>query len=120
MWLLRVGSSQEGCTTDRARVPCGENRGRAGVSATARGEFAEPGGDGLLIAQGLAPAGGARLAGADGVGLHAAARTRERGTVRQSLRRARTPGPPLRIGCERHRATRYFTIGGFVYTQQAD
>src|SRR5215216_4625025 len=82
-----------------------------GVSATARGELAQPGGDGLLVTQRLAAPGGARLAGADGVGLGRAAGPREPGGSRR-CGCGRLPGRLVRVISERHRAENYKTIGG--------
>src|SRR5262245_39807911 len=105
MRLLRVREkgSGMGCTTDLRGVPCGA---LTAVSAPAR-ELAQPGRDGLLIAERLTAPGGAGLAGADRVGLGHTARARERGSVRRVRRHARTGGLPLRVGGERHRARTY-------------
>src|SRR3954468_14413560 len=108
MRLLQVGSSQKGCTTDRARVPRGENRSGGGVSATAR-KFAQPGRDGLLVAQRLTAPGGARLAGADRVPLGGATGPREPGLGRLDRVGASIPWLPLRVISDRHRAGSYKT-----------
>ena len=60
--------------------------GKRPLSASAPGELAQPGGDGLLVAPGLAPAGGARLARGD--------RVRRAACVRGSASGGRTPKRP--------------------------
>src|SRR3954447_1933242 len=111
MRLLQVGSSQKGCTTDRARVLRGENRSGRGVSATAR-KFAQPGRDGLLVAQRLAAPGGARLAGADRVPLRGATGPGESGLGWLGRGGAAITWLPLGVISDRHRATSYKTHRG--------
>src|SRR5690242_4163069 len=82
------------------------------ASAAAAGELAQPGRDGLLVAQRLAPAGGARLARANGV--RRPLRTARAGLWSRS-RRCRSSGRrtgPVAFIRERHRARRYPTTGG--------
>src|SRR4051812_38540480 len=80
--------------------------------APAAGELAQPGRDGLLVAQRLAPAGGARLARRDRVRrLPRAAGTLGGRRVGGCRRWVRTAGPAAFEG-HRHRARTYPTSGG--------